>query len=275
MLLVTSSNNDPNRAGRRARTQQPSVLVSLLAPLGVALAGLVLWQTLCSLGMIPETMFPTPAAVWRAFGEEISTGRMWRDTLASLMRVGLGFGLAVVLGIPLGLWLGHSPLGRAALLPGVNFFRCLSPLAWIPFAVFWFGVGHAPAIFLIFMASFFPLVLATMAAVASIPVVYFRVAHDFDIRGIELLRRVTLAAIAPEIVTSLRVTAGLAWVVVVAAEMLAGREGLGFAVMDARNGLRADLLVVEMIAIGTIGVALDRALMLLTLLPSVRWGYER
>ena len=250
-------------------------LAGVILPLGVLGAALAAWAALAHLGRIPEMMFPRPEAVWQALIEEVSSGRMWRDTLASLFRVGLGFGLAVVLGVPLGLWMGHQPYVRLALLPVVNFFRCLSPLAWIPFAVFWFGVGHAPAIFLIFLASFFPLVLATMAAVAAIPVVYFRVARDFGIHGPELLWKVTLAAIAPEIILALRVSAGVAWVVVVAAEMLAGRDGLGFAIMDARNGLRSDLLVVEMGAIGTIGVLLDRVLSFLTLIPSVRWGYER
>jgi ABC-type nitrate/sulfonate/bicarbonate transport system permease component len=86
---------------------------------------------------------------------------------------------------------------------------------------------------------------------------------------------VTLPAIAPQVITGLRVTAGLSWLVVVAAEMIAGTDGLGFAVWDARNGLRIDLLAATMVVIGAIGVALDRLLVRLTMLPSVRWGYER
>lgn len=154
-------------------------------------------------------------------------------------------------------------------------FRSLSPLAWIPFAILWFGIGDLPAIFLIFLASFFPLVLATLAAVASIPSVYFRVARDYGFGNTELLTQVTLPAIAPQVITALRVTAGLAWLVVVAAEMIAGRDGLGFAIWDARNGLRMDLLVAGMIVIGVIGVGLDRVLLRLTKIPSVRWGYEQ
>jgi NitT/TauT family transport system permease protein len=162
-----------------------------------------------------------------------------------------------------------------ALLPIINFFRNLSPLAWIPFAILWFGVGDASAIFLIFLSAFFPIALATMAAVANIPAVYFRVAQNYGINGISRLTEVTLPAILPQVVTTLRVTAGLSWLVVVAAEMIAGRDGLGFAVMDSRNGLRTDLLVVEMIVIGMIGVALDRLLVQLTRIRSIRWGYER
>jgi NitT/TauT family transport system permease protein len=125
------------------------------------------------------------------------------------------------------------------------------------------------------MAAFFPIVLSTSAAVANIPSVYFRVASDLGMNGSEMLRDVTLPAVAPQIITALRVTAGLSWLVVVAAEMIAGRDGLGFAVWDARNGLRIDLLVATMVAIGTIGVVLDRVLVRLTRIPSVRWGYER
>jgi len=125
------------------------------------------------------------------------------------------------------------------------------------------------------MASFFPMVLATIAAVASIPAVYFRVAQNYGYRGAELLTQVTLPAIVPQVITSLRITAGLAWVVVVAAEMIAGQDGLGFAIWDSRNGLRVDLLVVNMIVIGFIGVVIDRLLLQLTRIPSIRWGYER
>ena len=160
-------------------------------------------------------------------------------------------------------------------MPADNFFRNLSPLAWIPFAILWFGVGDAPTSFLIFLATVFPIALATVAAVAGIPSVYFRVARDYGLTGSRLLTEVMLPAIMPQVITALRVTAGLAWVVVVAAEMIAGRDGLGFAVWDARNGLRMDLLVVAMVAIGLIGIAIDRLLVRLTRVPSVRWGYER
>jgi len=214
-------------------------------------------------------------AVARGLGEEIRSGRLYNDVVASLFRVTAGFALATVLGIPLGLWLGRRVRARMALLPAINFFRNLSPLAWIPFAILWFGIGDKPAIFLIFMAAFFPIVLATISAVASIPHVYFRVARDYGIEGFRLVSQVTLPAIAPQVITTLRVTAGLSWLVVVAAEMIAGRDGLGFAVWDARNGLRMDLLVAGMVTIGLIGVVIDRLLVQLMKIESIRWGYER
>jgi len=246
-----------------------------LLPLFVLLIGLAIWFSLSRLGVFPESAFPSPVAVARGFGVELRTGRLLDDLIASLFRVSCGFLLAVLLGLPTGLWMGHHFRSRVALLPAINFFRSLSPLAWIPFAILWFGIGDLPAIFLIFMACFFPIVVATVSAVAAIPSIYFRVARDYSFSGAELLMKVTLPAIAPQVITSLRVTAGLAWLVVVAAEMIAGRDGLGFAIWDARNGLRMDLLVVGMIVIGVIGVVIDRILVRLMKISSVRWGYER
>lgn len=244
-------------------------------PLLVVALGVLLWAALSATKIFPPSAFPSPADVTRGTAEELRGGRLFNDLIVSLWRVSIGFGLATLLGIPLGLWLGQRLGARLALLPVVNFFRSLSPLAWIPFAILWFGIGDKPAIFLIFMASFFPLVLATTAAVANIPALYFRVARDYGITGLAQLRQVTFPAILPQVITALRVTAGLAWVVLVAAEMIAGRDGLGAAIWDARNGLRNDILVTEMIVIGLMGVVLDRLLVRLTLIPSVRWGYDR
>jgi len=246
-----------------------------ILPLVVLLCALLVWTVISLSGVFPTSVFPSPMDVARGFLEELRTGRLIDDIVASLFRVTTGFGLAALTGIPVGLWLGNHARARVAFLPLINFFRSLSPLAWIPFAILWFGIGDLPTVFLIFMASFFPLVLATVAGVANIPSVYFRVAGDYRFSGTEVLTKVTLPAVAPQVITSLRVTAGLAWLVVVAAEMIAGRAGLGFAIWDARNGLRMDLLVCGMIVIGVIGIVLDRILLQLTKIPSVRWGYER
>jgi NitT/TauT family transport system permease protein len=241
----------------------------------VLLVVLIVWFALAALRFVPESTFPGPIAVAQAFGEEFTSGRLAKDLVASLYRVTLGFLLAVAGSVPLGLLLGHQAQARTALLPAVNFMRNLSPLAWIPFAILWFGIGDTPAIFLIFLSSFFPLTLAVAAAVANIPAVYFQVAREYGLAGPKLLAGVTLPAIMPQVITALRVTAGVAWMVVVAAEMIAGADGLGFAIWDSRNGLRTDIMVAVMFVIGTIGVLIDRLLVRLTEMPSVRWGYER
>jgi NitT/TauT family transport system permease protein len=254
---------------------KPQQVKSILLPLAVFAGGLVLWSVMWRAHVFHPSALPSPIAVLRAFSAEIRNGRLLNDLSTSLFRVTIGFLIAVMSGIPLGVWMGHKLAARAAFLPMLNFFRNLSPLAWMPFAILWFGVGDVAAIFLIFLSAFFPVVLATLAAVANIPAVYFRVADTYGLHGFQKVVQVTLPAIMPQVITMLRVTAGLCWLVVVAAEMIAGRDGLGFAVMDSRNGLRMDMLVAEMIVIGSIGVALDRVLVRLTKIPSVRWGYER
>ncbi|HEY1546244.1 MAG TPA: ABC transporter permease subunit, partial [Kofleriaceae bacterium] len=130
------------------------------------------------------------------------------------------------------------------------------------------------AIFIIFLATFFQIALATAAAAASVPRVYYRVASELAMTPREVLFQITLPAILPQLVTALRVAIGVAWMVVVAAEMIAVRSGLGFLIVDARNGLRMDLVVCGMIAIGAIGIVLDLAFARLARIEALRWGSE-
>ncbi len=244
-------------------------------PIIVLLGVLLIWFFISYVNLFPAYAFPSPQAVLLSFREEILAGRLVNDIIASLWRVAVGFVLSVLLGVPLGLWLGQHLKARQAIVPMLNFFRFLSPLAWIPFAILWFHIGDKPAIFLIFMATFFPLALATMVAVATIPSIYFRVAHDYHYHGIELLTKVTFPAVLPQVVTALRVSYGIAWVVIVAAEMVGCQDGLGYGIWEARNGLRLDSAVCYMIVIGLLGMGIDRLLAQLTKLPGIRWGYER
>lgn len=252
--------------------EKKSPVLEFVLPVVVVLIGISIWMVLSRANVFPESAFPSPGAVLMGFREEFRRS-LFDNIIASLFRVFVGFLLALVVGVPLGLLIGVNRHFRLAFLPLVNFFRSLSPLAWIPFAILWYGIGDRPTIFLIFMASVFPLLLATIAGVASIPAVVFRVADEYRIGGWEMMWEVLLPGIAPNVITAMRVTAGLAWVVVVAAEMISGKEGLGFAIWDARNGLRPDLLVVNMVVIGLIGVVLDRILCQLQKLPGVRWAY--
>src|SRR5882672_9158777 len=143
-------------------TEKPLAAGTRLLPLLVLFVAIAVWAGLWALRVFPASAFPSPWAVAKGLGEEVRTGRLLADLVASLFRVTSGFLLAVILGVPAGLWLGRHARSRYALLPVVNFFRSLSPLAWIPFAILWFGIGDLPAIFLIFMACFFPIVLGTL-----------------------------------------------------------------------------------------------------------------
>jgi NitT/TauT family transport system permease protein len=248
---------------------------TVAAPLAVLVAVLIAWWFVCKFNIFPSYAMPSPTDVLKSFREEIVAGRLVNDIIASLWRVVIGFFLSAALAIPVGLWLGQHTASRRAFLPMLNFFRFLSPLAWIPFAILWFHIGDKPAIFIIFMAAFFPLVLTVMSAVATIPTIYFRVAHDYNYKGIDLLTKVTFPAVLPQIIAALRVIYGISWVVIVAAEMVGCQDGLGYGIWEARNGLRLDSAVCYMIVIGLIGMGIDRILIQFTKLPNVRWGYER
>jgi NitT/TauT family transport system permease protein len=249
--------------------------VRRLLPVLVGLILLAIWWGLSAAGAFPTGTVPPPDDVARAFAAELRSGRLLDDTIASLYRVAWGFVLAVWLAVPLGLIVGRGARIKAALLPWINFFRSLSPIAWIPFAIIWFGVGDPPAIFIIFLATFFQIVLATAAASAGVPKVYYRVAEDLGLSDRDMLFKVTFPAIAPQLITALRVAIGVAWMVVVAAEMIAVRSGLGYLIVDARNGLRMDLVVCGMIVIGAIGIGLDALFARFMRVSSVRWGFDR
>lgn len=252
-----------------------SRLLRLTLPVLVLIGVILIWYLVAHFQLFPAYAFPSPYDVLLSFREELAAGRLVNDIIASLWRVAIGFTLSAILGIPVGLYLGQYLHARQAFISMLNFFRFLSPLAWIPFAILWFHIGDKPAIFLIFMATFFPLVLATMVAVASIPSIYFRVAKDYHYKGVELLTRVTFPAVLPQVITALRVSYGISWVVIVAAEMVGCQDGLGYGIWEARNGLRLDSAVCYMIVIGLLGMGIDRLLAQLTKLPGVRWGYER
>ncbi len=265
---------DQDSLSSNSRTLNPGK-TNIVLPLTVLACFIFIWWAACKFNVFPSYAMPSPEDVVKSFKEEFVAGRLVNDIIASLWRVIIGFFLSAGLAIPVGLWLGQNAMSRQAFLPMLNFFRFLSPLAWIPFAILWFHIGDKPAVFLIFMAAFFPLVLAVMSAVATIPNIYFRVAHDYNYKGIDLLTKVTFPAVLPQIITALRVIYGIAWVVIVAAEMVGCQDGLGYGIWEARNGLRLDSAVCYMIVIGLIGMGIDRILIQLTKLPNVRWGYER
>ncbi len=195
-----------------------------------------------------------------------------RHVVASLFRVTAGYYLAVVLGLPLGIILGQWQAGRAAFNSLIQFLRPISPLAWIPLAMLWFGIGDRPAVFLIFLASFFPIVVSVIVAVQGINSTYFRVAANFGLTRWERVTHVIVPAILPGILPALRISLGVAWMVVVAAEMIAVSSGLGYLILDARNALRMDFVIAAMIAIGAIGVVLDRVVSRLGRIESMSWG---
>jgi NitT/TauT family transport system permease protein len=221
-----------------------------------------------------SVVFPTPLQVVTGTLELIRDGTLWQHIGASLFRVGTGFGLAVAVAVPLGLWIGWVKGAYITFNPLFQMLRPISPIAWIPIAILWFGVGDMSPIFLIFISSVFPMVVQTIAGVHTIEKRYLRAAANFGVSRATLFRQVVIPAVLPQIIVGMRIGLGVAWLVVVAAEMIALRSGLGYLIIDSRNaGNRYDLVVAGMIIIGLIGLLLDRLMRLLEGLKVVRWRY--
>lgn len=243
----------------------------LLPFTGIALFVLA-WQV--AIATSSHTLVPGPWAAARAIGELAQKGLLLRYIVASLFRVTWGYLLALMIAVPVGVVLGLWRRGELAVNPILQILRPISPLAWIPIAILWFGVGDGAAIFLIFLASLLPLTLTTMHAVHNIEGIHLSAGRNFGLTSRELVRSVVLPGILPQLIVGMRITLGIAWLVVVAAEMIAVNSGLGFLIVDARNaGNRYDLVVAGMILIGAIGVVLDLLMRRLERLPAVRWGY--
>lgn len=221
-----------------------------------------------------SVIFPTPWGVVIGTLELLKDGTLWRHIGSSLLRVGVGFGLAVCVAVPLGLWMGWVASVYRALNPIFQILRPISPIAWIPIAILWFGVGDASPIYLIFISSVFPMVVQTTVGVHTIEKRYLRAAENFGVSRRTLFRQVVIPAVLPQIIVGMRIGLGVAWLVVVAAEMIALHSGLGYMIMDSRNaGNRYDLVIAGMIIIGLIGLSLDTTMRVLEGTRWARWRY--
>jgi NitT/TauT family transport system permease protein len=243
---------------------------ALIASSGVAVL-VVAWQL--SATATAPSILPGPLPVVRAIGELAANGLLLRYVVASLFRVTWGYSMALVTAVPVGIVLGLSTRAERAFNPIIQLFRPISPLAWIPIAILWFGVGDLSAIFLIFLASFLPLAVASMHAVHNLEETHLRAGRNFGLGTIALVRRVVIPAAMPQLLVAMRITLGIAWLVVVAAEMIAVNSGLGFLIVDARNaGNRYDLVIAGMVMIGVIGLLLDHGMRRLERVEMLRRG---
>src|SRR3954463_6323958 len=221
-----------------------------------------------------SVIFPTPRDVVLGTLELARDGTLWEHIGASLFRVAAGFGLAVALAIPLGLWMGWVHGAFVTLNPLFQILRPISPIAWIPIAILWFGVGNASPIFLIFIASVFPMIVQTTVGVHTIEKRFLRAADNFGVSRQKLFLQVVFPATLPQIIVGMRIGLGVAWLVVVAAEMIALHSGLGYMIMDSRNaGNRYDLVIAGMIIIGLIGLSFDATMRVLEGTKWARWRY--
>jgi NitT/TauT family transport system permease protein len=275
--LATTLDEDQEGQGMKPRTGRrvwDTLRTKVLPPLAVMAVVVFVWWAVVV--KTESAIFPAPWAVVTGTWELVQDGTLFEHIRASLYRVGAGFGLAVLVAIPTGLWLGWVGGAYRTLNPIFQMLRPISPIAWIPLAILWFGVGDTSPIFLIFISSVFPLMLQTISGVHTIDRRYLRAAANFGVSRSVLFRQVVIPAVLPEIIVGMRIGIGVAWLVVVAAEMIALRSGLGYLIMDSRNaGNRYDLVIAGMIIIGLIGLLLDGITRLLERMKTVKWRYVR
>ena len=235
----------------------------------------LMWQ--CISLLVPE--IPTPGKTWHAAAQLFADpfydngpndkGVGW-NVLASLRRVGLGFGLAALVGIPAGFIMGRYAMAGAMASPIVSLLRPVSPLAWLPLGLLLFKAADPAAIWAIFICSIWPMVINTAAGVARVPQDYLNVARVLNLSEWKVVTRVLLPAVLPYILTGVRLSIGTAWLVIVAAEMLTGGTGIGFWLWDEWNNLKVEHIVVAIFVIGIVGLLLELALLRI----ARRFAYE-
>jgi nitrate/nitrite transport system permease protein len=252
----------------RVRAQISSTALKIIAPLlGAALLVLV-WQIIT----LKNSSFPTPAATLeeaiKLFSDPFyrnspnDQGIGW-NLLASLQRVGVGFGLAALVGIPLGFLIGRVKFVGAMFGPIISLLKPVSPLAWLPIGLLVFKSANPAAIWSIFICSIWPMIINTAIGVQRVPQDYMNVARVLNLSEWKILTKILLPSALPFVLTGVRLSIGTAWLVIVAAEMLTGGVGIGFWVWDEWNNLNVPHIIIAIGAIGLVGLLLEQALVAL------------
>jgi nitrate/nitrite transport system permease protein len=251
---------------RRARA--PQWLPAVLAPIvGLALF-VALWALLAKQGgRIPDPLTVGAAAV-KIFADPFYSkgpndqGIGW-NVLMSLKRVGIGFGLAAAVGIPLGFVIGRFRFAAGMAAPVIALLKPVSPLAWLPIGLLVFKAANPAAIYVIFICSLWPMIVNTAVGVRQIPQDYLNVARVLNLSEWKVFTRILFPAVLPYMITGVRLSIGVAWLVIVAAEMLTGGVGIGFWVWDEWNNLKVEHIIIAIYTIGVVGLLLEQALVLL------------
>ena len=227
---------------------------------GTLLVGLALWAVLGAAEVFHPSLFPPPWDVGITLFTMMADGELFRHIAVSLSRVIIGFTVATMIAIPLGIAMGLSNRVFLFVEPMVEFLRPVPPLALIPLAVVWFGIGWESKIFLISYGCFFAIVINTVAGMKAVEPVHVRAAQALGASRWQILLHVILRRAIPDIIVGLRLAVGLAFLLIVGAELIASSEGLGWLIWDARFHFMGDRILVGMIAIGVVGFLLNRLL---------------
>jgi NitT/TauT family transport system permease protein len=219
-----------------------------------------------------SVLFPTPCEVIKSLSGLLRDGIMLEHISTSMARFAVGYSIAAISGIVFGMFFGWFSGIWSFFNPIIQLLRPISPIAWIPFIVLWFGIGDIPAVVIIFLASFYPVLLSTIAAVGRVDKIYIKVAQNFSLTRFQTLVKIILPASFPQISTGLHQAIGTGWVFLVAGEMIGAQSGLGFLIIDSRNNLRPDLLLAAILTIGIIGLLLDILVNLFEKQIYKKWG---
>ncbi|MDP3033946.1 MAG: ABC transporter permease [Methanobacteriaceae archaeon] len=230
------------------------IFISLILPVSVV----IIWAILTTFtGLIPSYFLPSPSEVLQSFETLLMNGQLVQDTSLTLMRVVLGLTVSALVGIPLGILMGWSNTVKDFSSLMVGILRPIPPIAWIPFAILWFGVGLESAIFIIFVGSVFPILINTMDGVKRVDKVLLESAYTLGASNSQVLRKVAVPASLPSIVTGLKVGVGVGLMCTVAAEMIGSNSGLGYLIFTSTSMLDTGSAIVGMLAIGVIGLGAD------------------
>ncbi len=262
----------PSTTATRLSLPGTTALQNALKALIPPMLGIILFIGLWALLASKSEGLPGPLSTWLSALELFADpfydngpndmGIGW-NILHSLGRVGIGFGLAALIGIPLGFAIGRFVFLAGMLSPIISLLRPVSPLAWLPIGLLVFEAAGPASIWVIFISSIWPIILNTAAGVASVPQDYLNVARVLKLSEFKVLTRILFPAVLPHLMTGIRLAIGVAWLVLVAAEMLTGGIGLGFWVWDEWNNLNVEHILIAIIIVGLVGLALEQALLLL------------
>ena len=239
------------------------VLGPFLARYGLVLAFLAAWQVSSVYGWINPAVFPPLDAILIALWKGISSGALIGDIAISLQRSGIAFAAAVIVGIPLGLFMGQVPAVERALDPLLQFFRQTSALALYPVFILLLGLGESSKVFVIFWATLFPILLSTIGGVKEVDRKLIEMARTYGAGSITIFRRVVLPASTPAIFVGLRLSATSALLLLIAAEMIGANKGIGFQVMNAQYNFQIPLMFATILLLAILGLLANGVLVVL------------
>ena len=256
-------------AARSAAKPRLRPLMQRLIP---AMCGLLLLVVIWQIAALNSSGFPTPLSTWQAamtmfadpfyYAGPNDQGIGW-NVLASLQRVAIGFGLAALVGIPAGFLIGRFTFLARMLNPIIALLRPVSPLAWLPIGLLLFQRAEPASSWTIFICSIWPMIINTAEGVQRIPQDYLNVARVLRLSEWTVMRKILFPAVLPAVLTGVRLSIGIAWLVIVAAEMLTGGLGIGFWIWNEWNNLNVENILIAIVIIGVVGLLLEQALMLL------------